>query len=126
MLSLSGTWTEAPAVIDVLKIGGRGVAKVATKDGTVKLGLPCVAEGEDIARCSGKAPQEAKKVAVCCDKLDDGAVTPPEAACSSTLSEFPRKLLELEPGPFSAANEAFTASTIAAIRAGSSNNWSGN
>ena len=118
-LLLSGTGTEAPAVVDVLKIGQRGVAKVATKDGTVKLGLPCVAEGEDIACCSGKAPPEAKKVAVCCDKLDDGAVTPPEAACSSTLSEFPRKLLELEPGPFSAANEAFTASTIAAIRAGS-------
>ena len=43
VLSLSGTGTEAPAVIDVLKIGERGVAKVATKDGTVKLGLPCVA-----------------------------------------------------------------------------------
>ena len=119
VLSLSGTRTEAPAVIDVLKIGERGVAKVATKDGAVKLGLPCVAEDDDIACCSGKASPEAKKVAVCCDKLDDGAVTPTEAACSSTLSEFPRKLLELEAGPFSAANEAFTASTISAIRAGS-------
>ena len=37
VLSLSGTGTEAPAVI---KIGERGVAKVATKDGTEKLGLP--------------------------------------------------------------------------------------
>ena len=119
VLSLSGTGTEAPAVIDVLKIGERGVAKVATKDGTEKLGLPCVAEGEDIACCSGKAPPEAKKVAICRDKLGDGAGTPPEAACSSTLSEFPRKLLKLEPGPFSAANEAFTTLTIAAIRAGS-------
>ena len=126
VLSLSGTGTEAPAVIDVLKIGERGVAKVATKDGTIKLGLPCVAEGEDIACCCGKAPPEAKKVAVCCDKLGDGAGTLPKAACGSTLSEFPSRLLELEPGPFSAANEAFTASTIAAIRAGSSNNWSGN
>ena len=43
VLSLSGTGTEAPAVIEVLKISERGVAKVATKDGTVKLGLPCVA-----------------------------------------------------------------------------------
>ena len=60
---LSGTGTEAPAVIDVLKIGERGVAKVATKDGT-KLGLPCVAEGEDIACCCRKAPPEARKVAV--------------------------------------------------------------
>ena len=39
-LSLSGTGTEAPAVIKVLKIGKRRIAKVATKDGTVKLGLP--------------------------------------------------------------------------------------
>ena len=39
-LLLSGTRTEVPAVIQVLKIGERGVAKVATKDGTVKLGLP--------------------------------------------------------------------------------------
>ena len=39
-LSLSGTGTEAPDVIEVLKIGERKVAKVATKDGTVKLGLP--------------------------------------------------------------------------------------
>ena len=39
-LSLSGTGTEAPAVIEVLKIGKRRIAKVATKDGTVKLGLP--------------------------------------------------------------------------------------
>ena len=87
-------------MIEVLKIGERRVAKVATKDGTVKLGLPCVAEGEDIACCSGKAPPEAKKVAVCCDKLGDGAGTPPEAACSSTLTECPRKLLELELEPF--------------------------
>ena len=78
-----------------------------------------MAEGEDIACCSRKAPPKAKKVAVCCDKLGNGAGTPPEAACSSTLTEFPRKLLELEPGPFSAANEAFTASTITTIRAGS-------
>ena len=116
VLSLSGTGTEAPAVIDVLKIGECGVAKVATKDGTIKLGLPCVAEGEDIACCYRKAPPEARKVAVCCEKLGDGAGTPPKAACGSTLSEFPSRLLELEPGPFSAANEAFTASTIAAIR----------
>jgi len=32
---------------------------------------------------------------------------------------FPHKLLELEPGPFSAANKALTALTITAIRAGS-------
>ena len=51
VLSLSGPSTEAPAVIDVLKIGERRVVKVATKHGTVKLGLPCVAEGEDIASC---------------------------------------------------------------------------
>ena len=59
-----------------------------------------MAEGEDIACCSRKVPPEAKKVAVCCDKLGNGAGTPPEAACSSALTEFPRKLLELEPGPF--------------------------
>ena len=103
----------------MLKIGKCGVAKVATKDGRVKLGLPCMAESEDIACCSGEAPPEAKKVAVCCDRLGDGAGTPPEAACSSTLTEFPRKLLEQEPEPLSAPNEAFTASTITAIRAGS-------
>ena len=119
VLSLSGTGTEAPAVIDVLKIGERGVAKVATKDGTVKLGLPCVAEGEDIACCTGKAPPEARKVAVCCDKLGDGAGMPPKTACGSALATFPRRLLALEPASFSAANEAFTASTIAAISAGS-------
>ena len=45
VLSLNGTGTEAPAMIDVLKIGERGVAKVATKDGTVKLGLPGMVEG---------------------------------------------------------------------------------
>ena len=44
---------------------------------------------------------------------------PPEAACSSTLIEFPCKLLEVEPGLFPAANESLTASTITAIRAGS-------
>ena len=44
---------------------------------------------------------------------------PPEAACSYTVTEFPRKLFEVEPGPFSAAKEALTASTITAIRAGS-------
>ena len=38
-LSLSGTGTETPTVIEVLKIGERRVLKVATKDGTVKLGL---------------------------------------------------------------------------------------
>ena len=37
-----------PAMIDVLKIGERGVAKVATKDGTVKLCLPGVVEVEDV------------------------------------------------------------------------------
>ena len=78
-----------------------------------------MAEGEDIVCCCGKAAPEARKVAVCCDKLGDGAGPPPKAACGSTLSEFPSRLLELEPGPFSAANEAFTVSTIAAIRAGS-------
>ena len=35
------------------------------------------------------------------------------------LTEFPRKLLEVEPGPLSAAKEALTASTITVIRAGS-------
>ena len=45
--------------------------------------------------------------------------TPPKAACSSTLTEFPLKLLEVEPGPFATAKEALTASTITAIRAGS-------
>ena len=45
---------------------------------------------------------------------------PPEAACSSMLTEFLRKLLEVEPGPLSAAKEALTASTITVIRAGSS------
>ena len=119
VLSLSGTGTEAPAAIDMLKIGAHRVAKLATKDGTVKFGLPCVAEGEDIACCSGKAPPEARKVAVCCDKLGDWGGMPPRTACGSTLSKFPCRLLELEPGPFSAANEAFTASTISAIRAGS-------
>ena len=112
VLLLSGTGTEAPAVIDVLKICERGVAKVAIKDGTGKLGLPCVVEG-------GKVPPEAKKDAVCCDRLGGGAGTPPEAACGSMLTRFPRKLLKLGPGPVSATNEAYTASTIAAIRVGS-------
>ena len=119
MLLLSGTGTEAPAVIDMLKIGKRRVVKVATQDGTVKLGLPCMVEGGDIACCSGKASPEARKVAVCWDRLRGGAGTPPEAACSSMLTGFPCKLPELGPGPFSAANEAFRASTIAAIRVGS-------
>ena len=39
-LLLSRTGTEAPTVIKVLKIGERRVANVATKDGTVRLGLP--------------------------------------------------------------------------------------
>ena len=95
MLLLSGTGTEAPATIDVLKIGEHRVAKVPTKNDTVNLGLPCVAEGEDITCCSGRALPEAKKVGVCCDRLSDGTGTPPEAACSSTLTEFPCKLLEL-------------------------------
>lgn len=38
-LSLNGTGTEVPAVIEVLKIGECGVANVATKEGTVKIGL---------------------------------------------------------------------------------------
>ena len=109
MLSLSGTVTEVPAVIDVLKIGEGRVAKVV-----VKLGLPCEVEG-------GKVPPGSKKDAVCCDRLGGGgsAGMPPEAACGCMLTGFPRKLLELGPGPVSAANEAFMASTIAAIRAGS-------
>ena len=78
-----------------------------------------MAEGKDIACCAGKVPPEAKKVAVCLDKLGDGVGTPPEAVCSSTLIEFPSKLLEVEPGPFSATKEALTASMITAIRAGS-------
>ena len=64
-------------------------------------------------------PPEAKKITVCLDKLGDGAGMPPEAVCSSTLIEFPCKLLEVEPGPFSATKEALTASMITAIRAGS-------
>ena len=88
VLSLSGTGTEAPAVIDVLKIGERGVAKVATKDGTVKLCPPCVAEGEDIACCSGKAPPEAKKVAVCCNKLGDGAERPQKLVVAPRYQNF--------------------------------------
>ena len=73
MLLLSGTKTEGgPAAIDVLKIGKHWVAKVATKDGAVKLDLPCVVEGADIACCCGKVPPEAKKVAVYWDKLGDG------------------------------------------------------
>ena len=76
-------------------------------------------EGEDIACCSGKAPPEAKKVTICCDRLGDGVGMPPEAACSCTLTEFPRKLLKLGPRPFSAANTALTAWTIAGSRVGS-------
>jgi len=49
----------------------------------------------------------------------DGAGIPPEAACSSTLTEFPRKFLEVESGLFSAAKELLMASTITAIRVGS-------
>ena len=75
-LLLSGTGTEVSAVIELLKIGERRVAKVASKDGTVKLGLPWVAEGKVIACCSGKAPPEAEKVAVCWDKLGNGVGTP--------------------------------------------------
>ena len=56
-LSLNGTGTEAPTMIEVLKIGEHGVGNVATiKDGTVKLGLPWVAEGKGISCCSWKAP----------------------------------------------------------------------
>lgn len=69
VLSLSGTETEVPFAMDVLKIGKCGAAKVAIKDCTVILGLCCVAEGDDIAHCSGKVPPETKKVALCCDKL---------------------------------------------------------
>ena len=40
-LSLNSTGTEAPTMIEVLKIGEHWVGNVATiKDGTVKLGLP--------------------------------------------------------------------------------------
>ena len=48
-LSLNGTGREVPAVIEVLKIGECGVANVATKEGTVKLGLLWDAEGEGTA-----------------------------------------------------------------------------
>ena len=44
---------------------------------------------------------------------------PPEAACGSTLTRFPCTVLGVEPEPFFAAKEALTASTIAAIKAGS-------
>ena len=60
VLSLSGTETEAPAMIDVLKISECGVAKVATKDGTVKLGPPCMVEVEDIACFLEKCLQNSK------------------------------------------------------------------
>ena len=49
----------------------------------------------------------------------DGAGTPPDDDCSSTLTALPRELLELGPGSISAANEAFTASTMVAMRVGS-------
>ncbi|CAH3158787.1 unnamed protein product [Porites lobata] len=40
-LSLNSTGTEAPTMIEELKIGEHWVGNVATiKDGTVKLGLP--------------------------------------------------------------------------------------
>ena len=48
-----------------------------------------------------------------------GQERPPKAACRSMLTEFPCKLLEVEPGSFSAAKEALTASTITVIRVGS-------
>ena len=48
-----------------------------------------------------------------------GRERPQKLLVAPRYLEFPCNLLELEPGPFSAANEAFTASTIAAIRAGS-------
>lgn len=88
VLSLNGNGTEAPVAIDVLKIGEHGVVKVATKDGAVKLGLPCVVEGKGIACCSRKESPEAKKVAVCRRRLGDEVGMPPEAACSSMLIEF--------------------------------------
>ena len=64
-------------------------------------------------------PPEAKKVAVCWDKLGDGVGTRPEAACGPMLTDFPCKVPGVEPGPFSAAIEDFTALMIATIRAGS-------
>ena len=77
-LSLNGTGTEAPTMIEALKIGEHRVGNVATiKDGTVKLSLPWVAEGKGISCCSWKAPPpphptpEAKKVSICWDKLGD-------------------------------------------------------
>ena len=72
-----------------------------------------------MACCSGKAPPEAKKVAVCWDKLGDWAGTPLEAACGSMLTEFPCKVPGVKPGPISAAKEDLTALMIATIRAGS-------
>ena len=53
-------------------------------------------ECKEIPCCSGKAPPEAKKVAVCWDKLGDGAGTPPEAACGSTLTGFPCTVLGVD------------------------------
>ena len=73
--SLNGTGTEAPTMIEVLKIGEHRVGNVATiKDGTVKWGLPSVTEGKGISCCSWKAPPchpipEAKNVSICWDKL---------------------------------------------------------
>jgi len=87
VLSLSGTGTEAPAVIDMFKIGKHGVAKVATKDGAIKVGLLCEVAGEELAFRPGKVPPEAKKVVVLCEGLDCGVGTPPEAACSSMVTE---------------------------------------
>lgn len=75
--SLNGTGTEAPTMIEVLKIGEHRVGNVATiKDGTVKWGLPSVTEGKGISCCSWKAPPcrpipEAKNVSICWDKLGD-------------------------------------------------------
>ena len=70
---------------------------MAIKDDTVKLGLPGVAEGEDIGCCSGKAPPKAKKVTVCRDKLGDEGGTPPETAWSSMLPELHLATLILLP-----------------------------
>lgn len=97
-LLLNGTGTEAPTVIEVLKIGECGVGKVAPKDGTMQLGLPWDADGKVIACEPGKAPPEARNVAVCWDKLGDGGM-PPEADGCASLAEFAGKLLEAEPGP---------------------------
>ena len=88
-LSLNGTGTEVPAVIEVLNISECGVANVATKEGTVKLGLLWDDEGESIGCCSWKRPPEAKNVAVCWDKLGDWAGTPQEVDGDATQAELP-------------------------------------